>query len=114
MRYWFANDVTNMANEQSKNNDIKLMEGRVETISKDKILEVIGKGKSFTLLKDLLNNKKEHLSGKFTLLVPNDIFVSSDPEDSTENENEDDSLMQPIEKERLWMAPVKMMFFQKD
>ena len=42
-----------MADEQkqSKNNDIKLMEGRVQTISKDKILELIGKGKPFTLLK---------------------------------------------------------------
>ena len=28
-------------------NDIKLMEGQVQTISKDEILEVIGKGKHF-------------------------------------------------------------------
>ena len=27
-RYWLANEVINMANEQSKNNDVKLMEGR--------------------------------------------------------------------------------------
>ena len=50
-RYWFANEVMNKANEQSKNNDIKLMEGRVQTISKDEILEMNGKGKPFTLLK---------------------------------------------------------------
>ena len=37
--------------EQSKNNDIKLMEGRAQTISKNYILEVIGNGKPFTLLK---------------------------------------------------------------
>ena len=29
-RYWFANEVMNKVNEQSKNNDIKLMEGRVQ------------------------------------------------------------------------------------
>ena len=81
----------NMANEQSKNNDIKLMEGRVQTISKDEILKVIGKGKPFTLLTDLINNKKEHLSDKFTPLVPNYIFALSNSEDSTENEDEDDS-----------------------
>ena len=66
VRYWFAIEVENMADEQSKNNDIKLMEGQVQTISKDEILEVIGKGKSFALLKDLINNKKEHLCNKFT------------------------------------------------
>ena len=30
----------NMADEQSKNNNIKLMKGRVQKISKDEILEV--------------------------------------------------------------------------
>ena len=40
-RYWFANEVMNMANEQNKNTDIRLMEGRVQTISRDEILEVI-------------------------------------------------------------------------
>ena len=77
-RYWFANEVMNMTVEQSKNNDIKLMEGQAQTISKDDILEVIGKGKPFTLLKELINNKKEHLSDKFTPLLPNNIFVISD------------------------------------
>ena len=48
----------NMADEQSRNNGIKLMEGRAETISKDDILEVIGKGKPFPILKELVNNKK--------------------------------------------------------
>ena len=91
MRYWFAIEVMNMADEQSKNNEIKLMEGRVPTISKDEILEIIGKSKPFTLLKDLINNKKEHLSDKFTLLLPTDIFGLSDSDDSTENEDEDDS-----------------------
>ena len=43
-RYWFANEVMNMEDEQIKNIDIKLMEGRAQTISKDDILEVIGKG----------------------------------------------------------------------
>ena len=57
-RYWFANEVMNMKVQQSKNNDIKLMEGQAQTISKDDILEVIGKGKPFTLLKELINNKK--------------------------------------------------------
>ena len=69
---------------------MKLMEGRVQIISKDEISEVIGKGKPFTLLKDLINNKKEHLSGTFTSLVTNDIFTLIDSEDSTENEDEDD------------------------
>ena len=31
-KYWFANKVMNMADEQSKNNGTKVMEGRVETI----------------------------------------------------------------------------------
>ena len=52
---------------------------------------MIWKGKPFTLLKDLINNKKEHFSDKFTPLVPNDIFALSDPGESTEYENEDDS-----------------------
>ena len=43
---------------QSKSNDIKLMEGRAQTISKDDILEAIGKGKLFILLKELINNKR--------------------------------------------------------
>ena len=47
--------------------------------------------KLFTLLKDLINNKNEHVSDKFTPLVPNDIFALSGSEDSTENEDEDDS-----------------------
>ena len=41
----------NVADEQSKNNDIKLIKERVQTVSKDNILELIGKGKPFTLLK---------------------------------------------------------------
>ena len=87
-RYWFANEVMDMANEQSKDNGIKLMERRVQTISKGKILE------PFTLLKDFINDKTEHLSDKFTPLVPNDIFAlggSSGSENNTENEDEDDS-----------------------
>ena len=91
MRYWFEIEAMNMTDEQSKNNDIRLMEGQVLTISKDEILEIIGKSKPFTLLKDLINNKKEHLSDKFTPLVPIDIFALSDSDDSTENEDEDDS-----------------------
>ena len=43
MRYWFANEVMNMKVQQSKNNDIKLMERQAQTISKEDILEVIGK-----------------------------------------------------------------------
>ena len=31
-RHWVAKEVMNMANEQSKNNAIKLMKGRVQTI----------------------------------------------------------------------------------
>ena len=68
-RYWFANEVMNMADEPSKNSDIKLMEGQTQTISKDDILEVIGKGKPFKLLKELINNKK------FTPELPDDIFA---------------------------------------
>ena len=90
-RYWFANEVMNMADKQSKYNNIKLMEGQAQPISKDDILEVIGKATPFTLLEELINNKKEHLSDKFTPLVPNDIFVLSDFEDSTENENKGQS-----------------------
>ena len=90
-RYWFANEVMNMKVQQSKNNDIKLMEGQAQTISKDDILEVIGKGKPFTLLKELINNKKEHLSDKFIPLLPNDVFTLTDSEDSTENEDKDES-----------------------
>ena len=63
------------------------MEGQAQTVSKDDILEVIGKGKPFTLLKELINNKKEHLSYKFTPLLPNDIFPLSDSEYSAENED---------------------------
>ena len=44
-RYWFANEVINMADDQSKSNGIKLMEGRAQTISKYDILEVIVKDK---------------------------------------------------------------------
>ena len=33
VRYWFANKVINMADEQSRNNDIKLMEGWAQTIT---------------------------------------------------------------------------------
>ena len=47
-----------MADEQSKNNDAKLMEGRAQIIPKDNISEVIGKSKPFKLLKELINNKK--------------------------------------------------------
>ena len=50
---------------------------------------MIGKGKSFTLLKDLINDKKEHFSDKFTPLVQNYIFTFSDSEDTTENKDED-------------------------
>ena len=78
----------NMADEQSKNNNIKLMKGRVQKISKDEILEVTWKGKPFTLSKDLINNKKESLSDKFTPLVPNDVFALSKSEDSTKHEGE--------------------------
>ena len=99
-----------MANEQGKNNDIKLMNGRVQTISKNEILEVIREGKPFTLLKYLINNKKEHLSDKFIPLVQNDTFALSDSEDSTENEYEDDSanvaLLKFIESNREYLRNV--------
>ena len=123
VKYWFANEAMNMADEQSKNNDIKLMEGRVQTISKDGILEVTEKGKPFTLLKYLINNKNEHLSNKFTPLVPNDIFVLSYSEDSTENEDEDDlpnvALPKFIESNREYLRTVvddtskDVFFFRK-
>ena len=110
-RYLFANEVMTMVDEQSKNNDIKLMEGRVQRISKDEILEVIGKVKPFTLLKDLINKEKEHLSDKFAPLVSNHIFASSDSEDSTENEDEDDSpnaaLLKLIESNREYIKKVE-------
>ena len=92
-RYWFANEVMNMKVPQSKNNDIQLMEGQAQTISKDDILEVIGKGNPFTLLKELINNKKEHLSDKFIPLLPNDVFALTDSEDSTENEDKESHQM---------------------
>ena len=91
VRYWFANEVMNMAAEQSKNNDIKLMEGQAQTTSKDDNSEVIGKGKPFILLKELINNKKEHLSDNFTPLLPNHIFALSDSGDGTENEDKEES-----------------------
>ena len=55
-------------------------------ISRDEILEVIGKSKLFTLLKYLNSNKEhlpdkqEHLPDKFTPLLPNDVFALSDSE----------------------------------
>ena len=52
---------------------------------------MIGKGKPFTLLKELINNKNEHLSDKFIPLLPNDVFTLTDSEDSTENEDKDES-----------------------
>ena len=52
---------------------------------------MIGKGKPFTLLKELINNKKERISDKFTPLLPNDIFTLGDSENSTENEDKDKS-----------------------
>ena len=48
MRYWFPNEVINIADEQSKNNDI----------SRNGSLEMIGKGKPLALLKEMINNKK--------------------------------------------------------
>ena len=47
-----------MADEESKNNGKKLTAGKAQKISKDDILEVIRKGKPFTLLKGLISNKK--------------------------------------------------------
>ena len=52
-------------------------------ISRDEILEMIGKSKLFTLLKYLISDKKEHLPDKFTPLLPNDVFALSDSENST-------------------------------
>ena len=49
-------------------------------ISRDEILEMIGKSKLFTLLKYLISDKKEHLPDKFTPLLPNDVFALSDSE----------------------------------
>ena len=99
-----------MADEQSRNNDIKLMEERAQTISKDDIWEAIGKDKPFTLLKELINNKTEHLSDKFSSLVPNDIFVLSDSECSTENDDEDESpneaLLKSIENNGKYLRKV--------
>ena len=69
-----------MADEQSKNNNIKLMEGWIQMMSIDEILEVTGKSKLFTLSKYLTSNKKEHLPDKFTPLLPNDVFALSDSE----------------------------------
>ena len=74
-RYWFTIEVLKMADRQSRNNGIKLMEVRTHAISKDDILEVIGKGKPFALLKELTNNKKEHFSDRCTPLVLNDIYI---------------------------------------
>ena len=64
-----------------------------------------------------------HLSGKPTPLVPIDIFVLNDSEDSTENEDKYESkkvaLLKVIENKtedlrKLRMAPVKIMFFHED
>ena len=43
----------NAADEQSKNNSLKLIEGRAQTTSKVDILKVIRKVKPFKLLKEL-------------------------------------------------------------
>ena len=64
-----------------------------------------------------------HLSDKLTPLVPIDIFVLNDSEDSTENEDKNESkkvaLLQVIQNKtedlrKLRMAPVKIMFFHED
>ena len=64
-----------------------------------------------------------HLSDKLTPLVPIDIFVLNDSEDSTENEDKHESkkaaLLQVIQNKtedlrKLRMAPVKIMFFHED
>ena len=64
-----------------------------------------------------------HLSGKLTSLVPIDIFVLNDSEDSTENEDKYESkkvaLLKVIENKtedlrKLRMAPVKIMFSHED
>ena len=79
--------------------------------------------KTFTLLKELINNKKEHLSDKFTPLLPNDIFAVSDSEDSTENEAKDESpnvaLLKFIDNNGEYLRKVvdgtsKDVVFQKD
>ena len=64
-----------------------------------------------------------HLSDKVTPLLPIDIFVLNDSEDSTENEDKHESnkvaLLQVIQNKtedlrKLRMAPVKIMFFNED
>ena len=64
-----------------------------------------------------------HLSDKLTPLVPIDIFVLNDSEDSTENEDKHESkkvaLLQVIQNKtedlrKLRMAPVKIMFSHED
>ena len=55
---WKFSCCFEMADEQSKNKNIKLMEEQAQAISKDDILEMIRKGKPFTLLKELIINKK--------------------------------------------------------
>ena len=64
-----------------------------------------------------------HLSDKLAPLVPIDIFVLNDSEDSTENEDKHESkkvaLLQVIQNKtedlrKLRMAPVKIMFFHED
>ena len=82
-RYWFANAVLNMKNEQIKKNKRELLKGRSIQIAKGKIIETIGKGDPFTLLKDLINERKESTCAGLTL-GPNDIFTSSDSEDAVE------------------------------
>ena len=82
-RYWFANAVLNMKNEQIKKNKKELLKGRSIQIAKEMIIETIGKGDPFTLLKDLINERKESTCAGFTL-GPNDIFTSSDSEDAVE------------------------------
>ena len=64
-----------------------------------------------------------HLSDKLTPLVPIDIFVLNDSDDSTENEDKYESqkvaLLKVIENKteylrKLRLAPVKIMFFHED
>ena len=55
---WKFSCCFEMADEQSKKKNIKLMEEQAQAISKDDILEMIRKGKPFTLLKELIINKK--------------------------------------------------------
>ena len=52
---------------------------------------MIGKGKPFTILKELINNYKKHLSDKFTPLLPNNIFALRDFENNTESEDKDET-----------------------